>query len=326
MSLSLLSSQVTIVCDGKVMVTHTVKQEGTSVLTAFIASEAGKQFKVVMKNNAVDFDITSMLYIDGEYVQHLVVPAGRDHEVIGLRASAFTIRPFKFQDVKLVDPDVEDAPMVPEMGTIEVQMFRSRTLTMGYHSRQKDFPQALHLGRVSELSKKAGWHRVGLSSTADEIPIPESQVCSVSYIDPPGVRYATFKIFYRPRGRPAIMSYDPADSPPELLEAQGIIPRHGLGARDGEGSEASRKRRTREDELPTPPAKRPVHSIKKEKEIHSSDARAQQIRDLQAKLDALVAEQASPTVKREPRCGAGSPSPIRVGQAASDVIDLTLEG
>jgi len=294
-----------MVCDGKVMVTHTVKQEGTSVLTAFIASEAGKQFKVVMKNNAADFDITSMLYIDGEYVQHLVVPAGRNHEVIGLRASASTIRPFKFQDVKLVDPDVEDAPMVPEMGTIELQMFRCRTI--GYHSRQKDFPQALHLGRVSELSKKAGWHRVG---TADEIPIPESQFCSVSYIDPPGVRYATFKIFYRPR---------------ELLEAQGIIPRHDLGARDGEGSKASRKRRTREDELPTPPAKRPVPSIKKEKGIHSSDARAQQIRDLQAKLDALVAEQASPTVKREPRCGAGSPSPIHVGQAASDVIDLTLE-
>jgi hypothetical protein len=46
---------------------------------------------------------------------------------------------------------------------------------------------------------------------------------------------------------------------------------------------------------------------------------------IQAKLDALVAEQASSTVKREPKCGAGSPSPIHDGQAVSNVIDLTLE-
>jgi len=272
-----------------------------------IASEAGKQFKFVIKNNTADFELCCKLYIDGECVKHSQVRAGRGREVIGLRTSPSTVRPFKFQDVELVDPDVESAPMVPEMGTIELRTYRSRTIGYDPRSRKKGYPQRLHLGSVSELSKKAGWHRVG---TADEIPTPECRVYSVSYLDPPGVQYATFKIFYRPR---------------ELLEAQGIIPRHDLGARDGEGSKASRKRRTREDELPTPPAKRPVPSIKKEKGIHSSDARAQQIRDLQAKLDALVAEQASPTVKREPRCGAGSPSPIHVGQGASDVIDLTLE-
>jgi hypothetical protein len=117
--------------------------------------------------------------------------------------------------------------MVPEMGTIELRAYRSRTIGYEPH-KKKEYTQRLHLGRVSELSKKAGWHRVGYvlysylgslhlsllgfahqaSSTADEIPTSESRGYSARYIDidPPGVRYVTFKIFYRPRGRPAILS------------------------------------------------------------------------------------------------------------------------
>jgi hypothetical protein len=55
------------------------------------------------------------------------------------------------------DPDVEDAPVVPEMGTIEVQAYRCQVgRTVEY--QHKDFK--LNGGRVSERSKKAGWHHV----------------------------------------------------------------------------------------------------------------------------------------------------------------------
>ncbi|KAH9177553.1 hypothetical protein EDB89DRAFT_1933266, partial [Lactarius sanguifluus] len=42
MPLSLPSMNAAIVCDGMELETYNVKQEGTSSLTAFIASEAGK--------------------------------------------------------------------------------------------------------------------------------------------------------------------------------------------------------------------------------------------------------------------------------------------
>ena len=42
MPLSLPAMNAAIVCDGKELETYDVKQEGTSSLTAFVASEAGK--------------------------------------------------------------------------------------------------------------------------------------------------------------------------------------------------------------------------------------------------------------------------------------------
>lgn len=42
MSLSLLSLQATVICDGKAMDTYSVQQDGASALSAYVASEAGK--------------------------------------------------------------------------------------------------------------------------------------------------------------------------------------------------------------------------------------------------------------------------------------------
>jgi hypothetical protein len=60
----------------------------------------------------------------------------------------------------LVDPDedMEDAPIAPEMGTIEVRAFRRRFIHK--ERRQRHSTSGLHSGRVSERSKKAGWHHV----------------------------------------------------------------------------------------------------------------------------------------------------------------------
>jgi hypothetical protein len=56
------------------------------------------------------------------------------------------------------DPDLENAPVVPDMGTIELRAFRCRVLrAKKYRSKEKS---GLHRGRVSERSKMAGWHHV----------------------------------------------------------------------------------------------------------------------------------------------------------------------
>ena len=62
------------------------------------------------------------------------------------------------------DPDLEHAPVVAEMGTMELRAFRSRMLgTVGYVPSEN---RELHQGRISERSKKAGWHHVRYVSVA----------------------------------------------------------------------------------------------------------------------------------------------------------------
>ena len=99
-------------------------------------------------------------------------------QILGIPKTTSSVLPFKFQELQLVgafrslsrssrrhfrssyateDPDVENAPVVPEMGTIELRAFRCQA----QHTVQSldNTANGLHDGRVSERSKKAGWHR-----------------------------------------------------------------------------------------------------------------------------------------------------------------------
>ncbi|KAH9047254.1 hypothetical protein EDB84DRAFT_1573692 [Lactarius hengduanensis] len=300
MPLSLPSMSAAIVCDGKELETYDVKQEGMSSLTAFIASEAGKQFKVTFSNNLTDFGLTVYLFIDGQLIRHVFTRAGSpwSPEFLGLHNSAHSVLPFKFQELQLVDPDLEDAPAAPEMGTIELKAYRCRKRHT-IKSQSQSMHKGLHKGRVSELSKKAGWHYV---ATGDEIPNSRPNKVEVDYLDSwTGPPYASIKISYRPR---------------ELLRAQGIIPGNDLNR---QGSPINNKKRAREDKSPDPSRSR--QNIKIKREELSGDAREQRIQALLAELDVLRApEQSGTSVKHELR----SPSPIVV-KYSGEVVDLTLD-
>ncbi|KAH9072850.1 hypothetical protein EDB83DRAFT_2568583 [Lactarius deliciosus] len=298
MPLSLPSMSVAVVCDGKELEMYDVKQEGMSSSTAFIASEAGKQFKVTYSNNLTKFDLVVYLYIDGQLIRHAFTRAGSSAEFLGLRNSAHSALPFKFQELQLVDPDLEDAPAALEMGTIELKAYRGRK-RHSIKPPSRFMHEGLHKGRVSELSKKAGWHHV---TTGDEIPESRHNRVKVDFLDswtePP---HASIKISYRPR---------------ELLRAQGIIPGNDESR---QGSPINNKKRAREDRSPDPSRSR--QNIKIKREDLAGDAREQRIQALLAELDALRApEQSGTSVKRELR----SPSPIVV-KYSGEVVDLTLD-
>ncbi|KAH9005312.1 hypothetical protein EDB86DRAFT_2825568 [Lactarius hatsudake] len=281
-----LSLNAAIVCDDKELEAYDVKQEGTSSLRAFIASEAGKQFNITFANNLADFEVA--IYLN---YSSLVAPS-----------SIVEYAPLNMPK----DPDLGDAPIAPEVGTIELRAYRcQRRCVTGPSS--KSTHEALHRGHVSERSKKAGWHHVAYApstvlpsfplvtpkdpfSTGDEIPIRgRAHRVKVDYLDHPrkGSPYASIKVFYRPR---------------ELLRAQGIITGDDVG---GQGPPISNTKRAREDESPGPSRSRT--KMKKE--------------EISAKPDALkVAKQSRTSVKRELR----SPSPIVV-RHAGEVVDLTLE-
>lgn len=117
------------------------------------------------------------------------------------------------------DLDMEDAPAAPEMGTIELKTYRCRTRYFREPSKQSVY-EDLHRGRVSERSKKAGWHHIAYvpsvvvfligitevapssSRTGDEIPVSfRPNEVEVDYLDPwAGPPFASVKISYRPRG------------------------------------------------------------------------------------------------------------------------------
>jgi hypothetical protein len=141
-----------------------------------------QQFSISYKNDLLgddqsDVGLATDLYIDGECVHLGCLRAGEEWEVLGIQKTASSVLPFKFQELELVgafpqtflgwhvvcssfaieDPDVENAPVVPEIGTIELRTFRCRFLGTGEYYYEE---HRLHQGRVSERGKKAGWHHV----------------------------------------------------------------------------------------------------------------------------------------------------------------------
>ncbi|KAI9437823.1 hypothetical protein BJY52DRAFT_1217561 [Lactarius psammicola] len=239
MPLSLPPLNAAIVCEDKELETYGVKQEGTSSLSGFIASEAGKQFKITYSNNLFDSELAIFLYIDGRLVRTVCAGAGSNSEFLGPYKSACSILPFKFQELQLVDPDLEDAPVAPEMGTIELRAYRWT-----------------RLGAQQESGVASC--RVDPSSTGDEIPVRRHlPVVKVDYIDswadPP---HASIKVFYRPR---------------ELLRAQGIIPGNDVGRQGPPTNQHEACQRGLD--RPDPPRSRP--KIKREEP--SEDAYEQRI-------------------------------------------------
>ncbi|KAH9011325.1 hypothetical protein EDB85DRAFT_2297162 [Lactarius pseudohatsudake] len=301
-----------VVCDGKVLETYDVKQEGTSSLTAFIPSETGtianrhgtnhstiQQFKIKFSNNLTNFEFAIILHIDGRRVQTMHCRPGARDEFLGPYNSACTALPYKFHELQLVDPDpdLEDAPVAPEMGTIELKVYRcQKRCTAGPISLFTH--NDLHQGRVSERSKKAGWHHVAYVPSVESYSPCHYQ--GYHYLDPwTGPPYASIKVFYRPK---------------ELLRALGIIPGNDVSR---QGSSVNNNKRAIEDGSPGPSRSR--QKIKREE--LSRDARAERMRVLQAEMDVLKAtEQTGTSVKGEPR----SPSPIVV-KHPGEVVDLTLD-
>jgi hypothetical protein len=121
MPLTLQSINFSIICNENELELYDVKQESSNSTTAFVASEAGKvsvpkipfvstrktncrdqQFKILIANNLLDFDLAVFLYIDGASISGIYFRVGQSGEFRGVQNSATTELPFKFQELELV--------------------------------------------------------------------------------------------------------------------------------------------------------------------------------------------------------------------------------
>ncbi|KAN0130156.1 hypothetical protein V8E53_012101 [Lactarius tabidus] len=209
MPLNLPAMNAAIVCDGKELDTYDVKQNGTSSLTAFVAGEDGKQFKIKVSNNLTDFTLAVVLFADGWPVKTKYLPVGMSNEWSGVYDSSHSTLPCKFHRQR-VDPGLQDKPVSPRMGTMEFKAFRChKPVSVETLPVEQVSDEDHHWRRFPRLRKGLGWHHIAVPATGDELAVGKRPpAVRIDYVDPwTGPSYASIKIIYRPR---------------EVLSAQGV--------------------------------------------------------------------------------------------------------
>ncbi|KAI0067645.1 hypothetical protein BV25DRAFT_843302 [Artomyces pyxidatus] len=210
MSIRHRSVELSVVCGLEELTPYGVQVDSDSAISASIVSEVGKAFRVQCYSRS-DHTLRVKSYVDGHLVNKSLLKAGETFLIKGCSTSSSDFLPFVFSEVELIDPDTVNELYGADhskIGLIEVVCHRIRVLDFYEWFENVDGTPLLGGGRISEKSKKAGWHHVALGSSAQrEKEITKAQVVLMDREDTP---YVTFRIRYQSR---------------ELLMAQGIIPR-----------------------------------------------------------------------------------------------------
>ncbi|KAH9933758.1 uncharacterized protein B0H18DRAFT_981897 [Fomitopsis serialis] len=342
--------QIFIKCDGKVLDEHDVQVEDT-VISCYIASEAGKEFTLWI-NNPSSTDISADISVDGRpFPYPSFLSAHQEDTALTYRDNASEIRALMFSDISVTD-DESAASILPDashLGLVQVHICR---VQIG-----KDVPYeppadvAKNFGPLHEKTKKGGMHCVSFGAVT-EIPITTNSMAVL--IDKVSSPYVTFNFRYRPQA---------------ILQAQGILqpvvaepPLANLASdisvqRDAPGCaplEDSTPRSTRRRPAGTigaeGPRKRPRHGgasssvssplettttrhaspvveskplVLKDEDVDDEDelnALRAQMRAMQGRMNVLEGRRShtgrTPVVKRET-------SPVKAAKFDGDVIDLT---
>ncbi|RPD66137.1 hypothetical protein L226DRAFT_530260 [Lentinus tigrinus ALCF2SS1-7] len=195
-----------ISCDGAELEVYKTKVENDKVISCYIASEAGKEFKVH--------------WVDSKPPSHLVVEIRMDGRRMGVLShtkqssktsnGGFRIAldahcPYQFAPLTTTDDDTLPSAYSEELGTIEVRLRRVRdfiAVPFVPKAQSRPGPASIH-----ERNRKGAGpsHYVSLGKTK-EVKAKSTILRPVLIDDKP---YVTFHFFYRPR---------------EYLEDKGIIP------------------------------------------------------------------------------------------------------
>ncbi|KAA1470294.1 hypothetical protein DENSPDRAFT_682278 [Dentipellis sp. KUC8613] len=340
---------VHISCDGQELSQYAPEiTEGQKLAQCHIASEAGKLFKIVIENLDRQQIVTPKvvkIILDGYEARCSLLDGKRTVFVMDkIIVSPTKSRLFQFASVETHDSEegLVDTANIEKLGTIEVILCRA--------FRDQSKPEMIATGgpipttaSVPERAKKAGWHRVAFGT---EAPIEPVKYVTTHWIDSLSSPFAVFRFHYQPQ---------------ELLQARGIIPRvpvpapvqlakvpptapralsnivgqkrpapmEGLEGRDTKRGILQAHWQT--PERPRPSSTKTVARVKAEP-ADSPDRTADALRvlrdSIQAARDTMLAAQAQLERlerRQSSRALEYRPSPIRVGSARGQTIDLTLD-
>ncbi|THH18070.1 hypothetical protein EW146_g2876 [Bondarzewia mesenterica] len=262
----------------------------------------------------------------------LLHPGSSPLIILGLSDTEHTIKPFQFSDLAFRDDDDDTLDVgevdLSKLGTIEIIVLRAESPGSILEYAPTTVAQ---IGPVSELTKKTGWNCVSFGKS---VPNPNKFKYRLpKYTDSVWAPWAKFCFRYQPK---------------VLLQAKGIIPRPvsaesgitppspppATGAKriaSAAGTDRQKRQKTagvasgKEAEASRPETQRAPVAIKAEPnegtETNSvSNDTAACIKALEAALDCLKRAHAVSSASREVE---RSPSPINLGTACGEVIDLT---
>ncbi|KAI0262250.1 hypothetical protein BC834DRAFT_892625 [Gloeopeniophorella convolvens] len=219
MPLALRSVQVSVKCGDEELPMYNVEEQSDSVISACIASVEGQRFTVSVHNGRSDYGVSCRLYMDNQMTDGMYVRRGRTWDSLGAHTSPSTVLPYHFKRLEVFDPDSvpDSADLASSIspGLIEAKCVRVTTDPTAPKT-PAHYDWCIPGGEpISERSKKAGWHCVGVDSQSP-IQVPETKhFVQRARVDAGTEPYITFRIFYKPE---------------ELLRAQKIIPLEGCNS------------------------------------------------------------------------------------------------
>ncbi|THH18066.1 hypothetical protein EW146_g2878 [Bondarzewia mesenterica] len=330
-SLELNGCSSSIICDESELEIYAQELIGMRTMSCYVPSESGKVFQVRV-HNTIQSLAAFYVYMDGRLVAGRALHPGLSPFIIvGLIDTEHTIKPFQFSDLAFRDDDdnLDGGDVdLSKLGTIEIIVVRVESLGSVMEHVPTNVAQ---IGPVSELTKKTGWNCVSFGRSVPNFEILECY--SPNFIDSMEAPWAKFCFRYQPK---------------VLLQAKGIIPRTvsaesgislpspppATGAKrvaSAAGTDRQERQKTAgvgsgeeaggssHPEMQRAPAAVKAEPNEGTEANPASEDTAARIKALEAELVRLKRAHASSASCKVER----PPSPIHLGTACGEVIDLT---
>ncbi|KAF9062864.1 hypothetical protein BDP27DRAFT_1427456 [Rhodocollybia butyracea] len=284
--LSFESFSASIVVDGQPLNEYNVEtssKRGCTTVTCWIASEAGKQYKVHWKDTACTVANEGAVYVDGAYCGSKILHNGHNSRVKivqGIKTSPTSLRPFEFSHLNMTDNEDAGLEMPINVGQIELRFRRWQRVCATGKGPSGGISGGLSLPAERTFNEKAKKGIDHQTKFGEAVGIPISKTtCGRAT----GEAFLQFHFRYRPLA---------------VLQAHGIAPPPQTTSSSSHSSRA--KKRPREDS--TGDVKLAVRDIV---EIESDDDDPEkEMERLQARMNELKAKHGDRVdckkVKREP--------------------------
>ncbi|KAF9447869.1 hypothetical protein P691DRAFT_670577 [Macrolepiota fuliginosa MF-IS2] len=183
---------------------YDVRQSG-SLITCWIASEAGKRFAVNWYNSTREMPLKGSVYIDGVHCDtHIMLDAHNfpnKPSGVGIsyaRTSEYTRRDFMFAPIQVTDDDrlLDHIDDTRDLGVIKLHLWKIQVMHVTSRIQGHEAGrQTLEAQVVHERSKKAGSHHVQFG---EEYISPAPVIDAVQAREIDVKPYLTFEFKYRP--------------------------------------------------------------------------------------------------------------------------------
>ncbi|KAI0272522.1 hypothetical protein BC834DRAFT_966536 [Gloeopeniophorella convolvens] len=323
-----------ILCDGQEIPQYQVDTVSDTTISCYVPSQAGKNFIIRIKDlTSKEIDgFSAILRCDGRLLGNYIGFPGKARDISEIQTSATTLQHLAFSKVQFVSDDAEvtavDA-VARSLGLIQVKVYSAYMVDRPTPTPVVDTQD---VGLVSELSKVVGFNQVSLGTARVTVSKQQNKTWYARTETDGHDPLAVFEFRHRPAGKSSLEQ--------QHLQAMGVIPKPpprddvpgptapGKRLRSPSSAQGQPRKASRTDKQNTPHTSSPEVEGEDIKPSTTDDEEDAVLRSLQETIQLAQSQMESirarrgdnSRVKRE-----RAPSPIRVGSANGEVIDLTID-